>query len=142
MKKLATLAAVFVSLGLLAVAPSALADSSSHHGYGDDGDRTQIDINVDANANANAQANANAEARGGAPAQGVAGERASNQPEQHVAGARAASPARGGAPSVSRGSLPFTGLDLSFVVGGGLILLGMGVALRQATRRTSPADPV
>jgi hypothetical protein len=33
------------------------------------------------------------------------------------------------------GALPFTGLDVGFVLGAGLLLLGMGIALRRAARR-------
>jgi hypothetical protein len=34
----------------------------------------------------------------------------------------------------SQGSLPFTGLDLVLVAGGGIMLLGLGVAMRRASR--------
>ena len=34
----------------------------------------------------------------------------------------------------SEGSLPFTGLDLVLVAGGGLMLLGLGTAMRRASR--------
>jgi hypothetical protein len=37
------------------------------------------------------------------------------------------------------GGLPFSGLDLSFTVGGGLILLGSGVALSRILSRRSAA---
>ena len=35
----------------------------------------------------------------------------------------------------SGGTLPFTGLDLAFIAGGGLLLVGMGVSLRRLTRK-------
>ena len=35
----------------------------------------------------------------------------------------------------STGSLPFTGLDLALLVGGGCVLLGTGVVVRRLTRR-------
>jgi hypothetical protein len=38
-----------------------------------------------------------------------------------------------------QGGLPFTGLDLSFTVGGGLILLGSAVALSRILSRRSEA---
>jgi hypothetical protein len=39
---------------------------------------------------------------------------------------------------VRTGTLPFTGLDLGFIVAGGLVLVGTGVSLRRLTRRTPP----
>ena len=39
---------------------------------------------------------------------------------------------------VRTGTLPFTGLDLGFIVAGGLVLVGTGVSLRRITRRTNP----
>jgi len=37
----------------------------------------------------------------------------------------------------AKGTLPFTGLNLAWVIGGGLLLLGLGVTLRLAQRRHS-----
>jgi hypothetical protein len=37
------------------------------------------------------------------------------------------------------GSLPFSGLDLPFLLGGGLLLAGLGVVLYLAIRRHEPA---
>jgi hypothetical protein len=37
------------------------------------------------------------------------------------------------------GSLPFTGLDLGLVAGGGLLLLGAGIAMRRLTPGTRSA---
>lgn len=37
------------------------------------------------------------------------------------------------------GSLPFTGLDLLLVAGGGLVLLGAGIAMRRLTPGTKSA---
>jgi hypothetical protein len=37
------------------------------------------------------------------------------------------------------GSLPFTGLDLALIVGGGLLLVIAGVALRRIATRRAPA---
>ena len=36
------------------------------------------------------------------------------------------------------GSLPFSGLDLPFLLGGGLLLVGLGLALYLAIRRHEP----
>ncbi len=38
-------------------------------------------------------------------------------------------------PAQASGTLPFTGMDLSIAVIGGVALLGTGVALRRASRR-------
>jgi hypothetical protein len=35
-------------------------------------------------------------------------------------------------------TLPFTGLDLGFIVAGGLVLVATGVSLRRITRHTNP----
>ena len=48
--------------------------------------------------------------------------------------------ATGGQPTVSSGgTLPFTGLDLAFIAGGGVLLVGMGVSLRRITRKPPAA---
>jgi hypothetical protein len=39
---------------------------------------------------------------------------------------------------VHTGTLPFTGLDLGFIVAGGLVLVATGVSLRRLTRQTPP----
>jgi len=39
---------------------------------------------------------------------------------------------------VRTGTLPFTGLDLGFIVAGGLVLVGMGASLRRLTRQPTP----
>jgi hypothetical protein len=41
--------------------------------------------------------------------------------------------------SASTGSLPFTGLDVALVAGGGLLLLGAGFAMRRITPGTRSA---
>jgi hypothetical protein len=44
-------------------------------------------------------------------------------------------------PSVSKGggTLPFTGLDLAFIAGGGVLLVAMGGSLRRLTRKPPAA---
>jgi len=59
------------------------------------------------------------------PAGGAAGVEASGSPG---AGSPGAGAGDGG------GALPFTGLDISFMLGIGLMLLGLGLALHRATR--------
>jgi hypothetical protein len=45
----------------------------------------------------------------------------------------------GHATVTSGGTLPFTGLDLAFIAGGGVLLVGMGVSLRRITRKPPAA---
>ena len=45
----------------------------------------------------------------------------------------------GGDEPASSSSLPFTGLDLLLVAGGGLVLLGAGIAMRRLTPGTKSA---
>jgi hypothetical protein len=40
-------------------------------------------------------------------------------------------------PAQSSGTLPFTGMDLSIAIVGGVALLGTGLALRRASRRNN-----
>jgi hypothetical protein len=39
---------------------------------------------------------------------------------------------------VHTGTLPFTGLDLGFIVAGGLLLVAVGASLRRVTRQQTP----
>ncbi len=48
-------------------------------------------------------------------------------------------PTGGHATVTSGGTLPFTGLDLAFIAGGGVLLVGMGVSLRRITRKPPAA---
>jgi len=43
-------------------------------------------------------------------------------------------PSSAGLQSARKGGLPFTGLDLAWLVGGGLLLIGTGLALRRFER--------
>ena len=45
--------------------------------------------------------------------------------------------ASGNDPGDSSGSLPFTGLDVSLLIGGGALLLGLGVGMAKLTSRRS-----
>ena len=57
-------------------------------------------------------------------------------------GASAAGVASGASASTASdpGSLPFTGLDVGLLIGGGLVLLLIGVAMARLARRTSPQN--
>jgi hypothetical protein len=47
--------------------------------------------------------------------------------------------AQAGAEEGGDGNLPFTGLDLALVLGAGIVLLGMGIAMRRMVRPTEVA---
>ena len=44
-----------------------------------------------------------------------------------------------GASATATQTLPFTGLDLGFVAGAGIVLVGMGLSLRRVTRKPPTA---
>jgi hypothetical protein len=44
-----------------------------------------------------------------------------------------------GASATASQTLPFTGLDLGFVAGAGIVLVGMGLSLRRVTRKPPTA---
>ena len=55
-----------------------------------------------------------------------------------AAAAGVASGANGTAAATDPGSLPFTGLDVSLLIGGGLVLVLIGVAVARLARRSDP----
>ena len=57
-----------------------------------------------------------------------------SEPQVKVSAAGAQKSASASAP---KGTLPFTGLDVGFVVAGGAVLLAAGVALRRGARSSS-----
>lgn len=65
--------------------------------------------------------------------QGVAGETQTGVEGDAAVGAAS------GSGSVDDGALPFTGLDLGLALGGGLLLLGIGLALSRVVARPDTA---
>ncbi len=116
--------AIFAVLGVFALtAGTAVAQDSSVQGYGGVGGDTQDDL-------------------GGVVADGI-GPRNGGGPEDvgpagggpedvGPAGAEA-----GGTGDADSGSLPFTGLDLALLIGGGVLLVAAGATLAAANRRRS-----
>lgn len=57
---------------------------------------------------------------------------------QKTLGKQKTTPATTAPKVVKSGTLPFTGLDLGFIVAGGLVLVATGVGLRRLTRQQTP----
>lgn len=73
---------------------------------------------------------------GGSLLSSYGGQGTAPQVKVSVAGAQNSAVAKPAATKPSGGTLPFTGMDVGFVVGAGAVLLGAGLALRRGARKT------
>lgn len=127
----------FVASAALMLAPAALGQSASVKGYGGGGGGTQSDVGG---------CDGDVVAKGCPVVIGAANNQSGDGNEdQELVGNTAGGSAGPGTPTgggasadTGTGSLPFTGLDLGLMAAGAFLLVGLGVALGTASRRSRP----